>query len=176
MTTQGEPEHHFHRAEIPIPPTLPGARWDDIVEVTQGHHARLLSLCDRLERIADSLPDGIDIAECLGIARILVPALRAAHRFEEDRLFPAVRARLGATPRIEDMLARLSHEHREDEGFAEEVAEVLMEWGLCTGRAEKEATGYMLRGLFGNLRRQVAVERDMLLGPSVGSAAIAPTR
>lgn len=176
MTTRGEPEPILPRPESPTPESRPDARWDDIIEVIRGHHARLLSLCDRLERIADSLPDGIDIAECLGTARMMVPAIRAAHRFEEDRLFPAVRARRGATSRIEAMLARLSHEHREDEGFAEEVAEVLMEWGLCTGRAEKEATGYMLRGLFGNLRRRIAVERDMLLDPSDDPSASAPSR
>ncbi len=142
-------------------------------QIMRAHHDRLLALCDRLEAIADSLPDHVDLGQCLHAARALVPAVRTAHLFEESVFFPMVRAALrdgdrwgtGGSERLAANIARLTDEHREDESFAEEVSEALLGWGLAGDRLGAETMGYMLRGLFETLRRHVAFEREVLLGP-----------
>lgn len=143
----------------------PGAGATQALDVMLGHHARLLRLCDALESIADSLPERVDVRQCLQTARSLGPAVRDAHRFEEEVFYPLARAVIGPRPRFEDNLTRLQDEHREDESFADEAAEALMDWGLCGGPRGSDMTGYMLRGLFETLRRHIAFEREYLVAP-----------
>ena len=126
-------------------------------------HVTLLSLCDLLEQIADSIPGQISRETCSKLGTNLLPLIRNIHQFEEDILYPLAVERLGATRAIESTITRLRYEHTEDECFAEELADALTELG--TGKAPKnpEATGYMLRGFFEALRRHIAFERDHLL-------------
>ncbi|MEQ8601713.1 MAG: hemerythrin domain-containing protein [Marivibrio sp.] len=144
----------------------PGAAVAQNVEIMRAHHERILRLCDELEAIADSLPERVDVRECLKVARALAPTVRAAHSFEEETFFPLARAVAGGgRARFEENVRRLLGEHQEDESFAEEAAEALLDWGLCTDRRGSEITGYMLRGLFETLRRHVAFEREYLIAP-----------
>nr|WP_272210869.1 hemerythrin domain-containing protein [Marinicella sp. W31]MDC2876788.1 hemerythrin domain-containing protein [Marinicella sp. W31] len=86
--------------------------------------------------------------------------LRAAQDMEEMRVFPAIRRADDRHALISDALDRLSYEHFEDLCFAEEVTEVLRR--LSTGGGvNTEAVGYMLRGLFGALRRHLAFEHEL---------------
>ena len=152
------------------------------LEIMQAHHARLLDLCDQLEDLADNLPDRIDVSDCLRTARSLVPAVRAAHRFEEHVFFPMAQSVMaqsagaqsagpqserGQNFSMDEALSRLRGEHREDESFAEEAAEALMDWGMGSDRRGPETTGYMLRGLFETLRRHIAFERAVLIQPLI---------
>lgn len=150
----------------------PGSAVAQNVEIMRAHHERLLNLCDDLEAIADSLPERVDVRDCLKAARALAPTVRAAHAFEEETFFPLARAVAGGeSPRFEENIRRLLGEHQEDESFAEEAAEALLDWGLCTDRRGSEITGYMLRGLFETLRRHVAFEREYLIAPVEASLA-----
>ncbi len=135
----------------------------DILQVMESHHRRLLQLCDRLERVADGLPDDVDVKLCLRLARTLPDILEASHRFEEEVFFPRMRALYDADLLVASNLARLRGEHREDQSFGTEVAEVLLDWGLCAGQHDAEATGYMLRGFFESMRRHVAFEQAYLV-------------
>ncbi len=135
----------------------------ELVSVLRAHHARKLHLCEELEEIADSLPDRASPQACLAVARRIVQTVREAHEFEDRKLWPVLRTLRPHDGRLEACLIRLRHEHVEDESYAEELAVVLTEWGMCVGTRGAEATGYMLRGFFGAVRRHIAFERDHIV-------------
>lgn len=122
------------------------------------HHRIKLALCQRLEAIADSLPDGLDRHACMAIAAELLPAMRQAQDYEEHRLFPVVLAAgVGGA-----LLQRLRTQHVEDEASAEELTEALLGLGRGSPVANAEALGFMLRAFFEALRRHIAFEDNAL--------------
>mgnify|MGYP003142072448 FL=1 len=129
------------------------------------YHDLLLSMCDRLECIADTLPVPLNTAECQDVTQDLLPSMTASHHFEENRFFRDARLILNGGRALDDAIARLCEEHREDQFFAEEICEEMR--SLITGGNQRnaEVTGYMLRGFFGQMRRHIAFERDFLYIP-----------
>ncbi|NRP72719.1 hypothetical protein ILFOPFJJ_03618 [Ensifer psoraleae] len=121
----------------------------------------LLELCDRLEAIADALPNAINVTRYEQIADTLVPTLGSLHELEEQVLFSQLLARTDGRD-VTALIERLREEHQHDERAAADVAEVLRELlhGRC--RLSWDAIGYMLRALFESLRRHVATERLLL--------------
>ncbi|TCT40310.1 hemerythrin domain-containing protein [Martelella mediterranea] len=127
----------------------------------QSTHRAIHRICDSLESIADSLPANVDRRICHSLSQELVPAIKAAQEFEEMKIFPAVRKAAGGRESVLETVSRLEYEHFEDLCFAEEVADVLRR--LSNGAAVNiEAVGYMLRGLFGALRRHIVFEEGYL--------------
>ncbi|MBP1883830.1 hemerythrin domain-containing protein [Sinorhizobium mexicanum] len=122
----------------------------------------LLELCDRLEAIADALPNAIDVTRYDEIANTLVPTLGSLHELEEQVLFRQLRLQPDGR-NVTTLIERLRAEHAHDEKAAADVAEVLRELlhGRC--RLSWDAIGYMLRALFESLRRHVATERLLLV-------------
>lgn len=133
-----------------------------IAALRKAHREQLL-LCDRLEEIADSLPDSVNRQKCIYAARALGPMIRGVHRFEEEVIFPMVAERLKSHEDIDATLNRLRFEHCEDECFAEELTEALHALGAGRAEINIEATGYMLRGFFEAMRRHIAFESEHLL-------------
>lgn len=124
-------------------------------------HDHQLDLCSALEKLADTLPDNVNMQECLHLARMIYPTIKTAHAFEEEKLFPYL------TSKFENQvdpqtLDRLHCEHWEDESFACELQEALLSLVQEPEWANYEAIGYMLRGFFEGLRRHIAFEREML--------------
>jgi hemerythrin-like domain-containing protein len=129
-------------------------------------HDEKLRLCDALERIADALP-GVDRLTCLSTANAIVPLLRSIHQYEETIIFPVYEeAMVGGNANLAST-RRLRAEHIEDECFAGEVTEILLAIGHGKTAENPEAIGFMLRGLFENLRRHIAFEREHVL-PMIG--------
>ena len=129
------------------------------------YHDLLLSMCDRLEFIADTLPVPVNITECQVVTQDLLPSMTASHQFEEDRFFMDARLVLKGGCALDDTIARLCEEHREDQFFVEEICEEIRGLILGGGQKNAEAMGYMLRGFFGQMRRHIAFERDFLYIP-----------
>lgn len=126
----------------------------------KNHHDKL-ALCDRLEEIADALPDNIDPKTCSTTARAIEPILSKAHQYEEENLFPAL-ARLNQGTIDQSLVfKRLKEEHYEDRCFGEEVRDVLISYGEGKPTQTADATGYMLRGFFESLRRHIALEAEL---------------
>lgn len=142
-----------------------GDEISELLEVMRAQHARLETLCASLEEIADSLPLDVDPTLCMQVARTLSPTLLCAHKFEENRFFPAARSVFDDKPQFDAIARRLCEEHREDQGYGEEISEALSDWGLCTDRQGAETTGYMLRGFFGGVRRHLRFETVVLISP-----------
>jgi hemerythrin-like domain-containing protein len=126
-------------------------------------HRGHLDLCDLLEEIADSLPNEISGASCHQAIRGLRDRVRNHHRFEDEHFFPLLRIRAAEEERVLLSLDRLSSEHRIDEGYVEEVLELLTAVVGGSFRGPPELAGYMLRGLFESLRRHIAFENEVLL-------------
>lgn len=133
---------------------------DELISKRLNQHLETqLALCDALEKIADSLPNNYCRQDCLRIASQISVILKDAHKFEEEEIFPTIKAAQKDNS-INQTLQQLHSDHWEDESFACELQEAL--FGLVTTpqHANKEALGYMLRGFFGNLRRHVAFETE----------------
>ena len=124
-------------------------------------------LCARLERIADGLPVSASRTDLVVSAHALAPMLQQAHLLEEETLLLPMR-------RHQDNLAetarQLESEHLEDQSFAEEIAEALLDYLSDGSGRHAESLGYMLRGFFQGVRRHIAFEQDYLL-PQLSSAA-----
>jgi len=128
------------------------------------NHARILDICQELERLADHLPALPDESHHLVIAQRLGATLRRVNAVEEREFLPLLVQVLEPCD-VDQCVETLMEEHRQDEAFADEVAEVLLEWAVGERRYDAATVGYMLRGLFDNLRRHIAREHDHLLVP-----------
>lgn len=129
------------------------------------NHGRILTVCEELEGLADGLPALPTNGSHLRLARRMGALLRDVHAEEEREILPVFASALGEEA-VRDSVATLTEEHRTDEAFADEVCEVLMEWIAGERHHDAATLGYMLRGLFDNLRRHTARERDQLIGPA----------
>lgn len=126
-------------------------------------HRRQLTICNELEQVADSLPDNVDIVACRRIAERLVASIRLHHADEEQGLLPL----LQEIPELQGQLLRfaerVTQDHISDEDAAAEVADALFSLAETGRAANPEMLGYMFRGFFENLRRQIFWEETVLL-------------
>lgn len=130
----------------------------DLAREFRSHLAKQESLCDRLERLADSLPDSLNVQESLYVAQSLFPTVMLAHRFEEDKVFPLLRdAALPST------LDRLGFEHMGDEEYAGDISLALRAYVGDRRSGNAETLAWMMRGFFEALRRHIAFEREHIL-------------
>ncbi|MEM9278736.1 MAG: hemerythrin domain-containing protein [Pseudomonadota bacterium] len=134
-----------------------------ILNQLMDHHKKQLELCTRLEELADSLPDNVDKQECLSISWQIYPTVRAAHKFEEEMLFPLLSGVTSSEEAVSQSLERLKFEHWEDESSAEDISLTLRQMISEPAGANVEKVSYMLRGFFDGLRRHIAFESEHLL-------------
>lgn len=132
-------------------------------EVLARLHAEKLVVCDELEEMADSLPQGFDPGRCVAMSLRLEPLVRSVHAYEERVLFPAYVKASGGTAQARELVARLKSEHIEDTEFAAELSENLRRIGEGSAPLNVEALGYMLRGFFASVRRHIAYEREAMM-------------
>ena len=135
----------------------------ELVLGMEQHCQEQLALCASLEDIADSLPDEVSSQTCLHTARALYPAIKSAHDFEENQLFPVLDELKKHDTALESSLERLRYEHWEDESYSQELTDVLMDWAKGENTSNPEATGYMLRGFFEGIRRHIAFEGEHII-------------
>jgi len=121
------------------------------------------NLCCQLEHIADGLPDQVDKQECLYVARSIIPVVKLAHEFEESVLFPILRENFEGKPELEQTLERLQGEHWEDESYASEIHNGLIDYVSGLAESNVDSLAYMLRGFFEGMRRHLAFEREHVL-------------
>jgi hemerythrin-like domain-containing protein len=129
----------------------------------RAYHSKLSRMCERLEGLADSLPDNVGNQECLLLARSIYSEVKRSHEFEENALFPEARACDPDNLTLASTLERLRYEHWEDESFAEELTEALTSFVTEPHKRNPEKLAYMLRGFFEGMRRHIAFEREHLI-------------
>ncbi|NKB50936.1 MAG: hemerythrin domain-containing protein [Rhizobiaceae bacterium] len=134
-----------------------------IEQEMQRHFSVQLDLCNQLEEIADALPQKVDRQKLLIIARSILPTVKTAHRFEEDRIFPHIKSEARERTALNISLERLQYEHWEDESFAEELCDGLIRFVTDSDEPSANTLGYMLRGFFEGLRRHIAFEVEHII-------------
>lgn len=135
----------------------------DPIGYFEAQHMRHREMCNILESIADSLPDLVDCRLCGSLAGILRVDLPAVHRSEEVALFPLIELRAEPDDGVAGMLARLRQEHAIDEGYAQELGDLLDTLSGGVRPDNPDMIGYMLRGFFESYRRHVVWEQAILL-------------
>jgi hemerythrin-like domain-containing protein len=133
----------------------------NLAALFERHITLQYDLCRRLERLADKLPHGVDLQECLLLARHVPRVMQSAHSFEEERVFPLLAVVPGGS--LANSLERLRFEHWEDEEYGFEVSEALHQFATSSGSVNAEALAYLLRGFFEGLRRHIAFEREYIM-------------
>ncbi len=134
-----------------------------IEQEMQRYFSVQLDLCHQLEDIADALPQKIDRQKLLIVARSILPTVKTAHRFEEDRIFPHIKMQAKEKEALHISLERLQYEHWEDESFAEELCDGLIRFVTGCDEPSANTLAYMLRGFFEGLRRHIAFEVEHIL-------------
>ncbi len=122
-----------------------------------------LELCRKLEDLADNLPNDVDPQNCLALAREIFPTLKQAHEFEETVLFPELRKYYSENEQLMSTLERLRFEHWEDESFAEELRDCMINFVNEHSADCINSLSYMLRGFFEGVRRHIAFEREHII-------------
>ena len=69
-----------------------------------------LEMCEKLELLADSLPNQLDEQNCLVIAKNILPILTDSHDFEENVVFPTLQVQVNDKDRLATTLERLKFE------------------------------------------------------------------
>ncbi len=140
----------------------------DPIAALDMEHAHLLSLCDRLEEIADALPNNLDPYVFETVARELRTMLPRLHRHMQQLLFPLLKKRARQKDGMADIIAGFTHEQNMDAGYALGVLDILDRFAsgqlpLDHEPKDYEAVGYLLRGFFESLRRHLRWERFLVL-------------
>lgn len=138
-------------------------RLSEHITELRSYHAEQSQLCEKLEELADLLPDHVENQECLALARLIYPEMKRCHDFEENVLFREARSYDPDNLNLASTLERLRYEHWEDESFAEELTEALTGFVTEPENRNPEKLAYMLRGFFEGLRRHIAFEREHLI-------------
>ncbi len=127
------------------------------------HLEALDVLCRDLEAIADGLPASIDVQASLVIARNILPVINAAHKFEEEHVFPILLEAARNSATMKDEIERLKSEHWVDEDYGEEVFLALKDYAAHQNPSRAETLSWMLRGFFESMRRHIAYEHAVIL-------------
>ena len=135
----------------------------DWVKTLEDYMNLQLVLCSKLEAIADSLPTLTDTNSAYEASQSLVTLLRTVHKFEEGIVFPQLQKDVRTRKDLTETVKRLKNEHLGDEDFAEDVSAELTKYLYKQDHQQAESLGWMLRGLFENLRRHIAFEREHIL-------------
>ena len=123
-------------------------------------------LCENLERIADQLPDEVDVSLYESIFDKFRINLPIYHR-NEEALFHCLDGHAPSLMDISSVLERVRHEHAVHNCYADELNENLEALRAGRGTQNPNAIGYMLRFCFETMRRHLAWE-DLTLMPLVG--------
>lgn len=148
----------------PIPTASPEQPATAGIALTLQHHLQEQArFCDRLETMADRLPDAIDERDCLLMAQNVVPLIKRAHDFEERIVYPLLLSLPDTAEDLKSSIERLKFEHLGDEEFAGDLGASLRQFVTNRGATNVESLAWMLRGFFESVRRHIAFEREHIL-------------
>ena len=125
-------------------------------------HSLIYGLCDRLEAVADGLPelpDSQSLQEIVAFLRVGIPAHCAA---EEVQFTDMLTRRDDSAERLSDAFLLVRREHAENEAANLELAEMLEDLIGRHVAPTPDALGFMLRQVFVLTRRHLAWE-DFLI-------------
>lgn len=128
------------------------------LEFLYAEHLRQRQFARLLTLIADGVINRKTIKEAIAF----IEADLAHHILDEElSLFPLLRRACPADDRIDELLALLSEDHRQDEGGSEAVLIVLRR--MAGGESAQARDEAVLRDFADHLRRHLALENGVLL-------------
>ena len=129
--------------------------------------ARLLreqiALSDRLETIADGLPNEIDVYCCTDLAERVPAVVSLTSDIDHRILFPSLLRSQVQHALSPQTVERLSSERIKDQCYAQEIGELLCRLARRRPIEDANAAGYMLRGFFEAARRSAAFELEYII-------------
>lgn len=134
----------------------------DPLDALAHDHTFQLELCELMEGLADSLPEG-DIIIAAAVVPVLRHGVTGHMRFEEEALFPLLRGHEAEAPQVHSITSQLTREHEADVDFLEEVAAALDAFVVEGVIDNPEMLGYMLRFFFESQRRHIEWENRVLI-------------
>lgn len=139
---------------------------DDLAEVATlfaAEHRLIEATCEKLEAIADALPDAVDFRLVAEVLPVIRHAIGRHCKAEERDLMAVLRARRPKSHEIKWTVSLLRQEHEEQEALAYELVEWLEAFAE-TGRAQNAAAlGYLIRLFCMALRRHMRWEECTLM-------------
>lgn len=131
------------------------------VQRLEAHHRGLLDLCLELEEIASELEGGRVPPKTRQLAKTLEPLVAAAHRLEEDSLYPDLERHAGSCFGSL-MITQIKSEHRVDLRAARELALTFAALARRRCKLGLDTVAHMVRGFQEYLRRHIAAEQMLL--------------
>lgn len=131
------------------------------VQRLEAHHQGLLDLCLELEEMASELESGRVPARTRHLAKTLEPLIAAAHRLEEDSLYPDLERHAGSCFGSL-MITQIKSEHRVDLRAARELALTFAALASRRCKLGLDTVAHMVRGFQEYLRRHIAAEQMLL--------------
>lgn len=125
-------------------------------------HALIADLCDRLESVADGLPELPGSQALSDLVALLRVGVAAHCEAEESRLAELVGQSDDPDGMLGDVLELMRAEHAENEAANLELAEVLEDVAGAAVAPNPDTLGFMLRHVFVLTRRHLAWEDYVL--------------
>lgn len=124
-------------------------------------YGQIMSWCDLLEAIADSLPSHVDDRPIETITAGLVPLLQTTCELEERVVCSQLGLIMTERERVRAVEQRRAGRVL-DMGAAQEVVSVLdeVQEGVCA--LSWDAVGYLLRSFFSSMRKHVQAQREII--------------
>jgi len=139
------------------------AAFGDPIAVLEADHARLLALCDVLDRLLRNPRHGADRGEVAAVRDYLQQHLPCHIADEEEDLFPLLRGTAAAGDDIERILGLLHEEHKTDQRLNDDLCGDLE--CLIGGRAFADPARFLMNlSIFAETqRRHLAWEDTVVL-------------
>ena len=137
----------------------------DPVEIVLRGRQQQRASCDELEAIADQLLDRVNPEFCSTILNVFSHAL-PLFQSDEEALYDIIRVREAENILATKLIDLAITEHRRHEDYALELVDQLSDLAIGQSVRNAEATGYMLRCAFENIRRHLDWEEITLFGGS----------
>jgi len=141
-------------------------RWHVIQEIDLvrlvGEHRRRAALCDRLEAVADRLPDRPAPDEAAAIERALAAVVERDER-DEIALLRAMLLHGPVQPLARSLIDHIRRRHASDAAAAQELTAALQPTAARDPVPSAETLGHMLRGFFTGCRRAIDFEQLTIL-------------
>ncbi|MDF1721055.1 MAG: hemerythrin domain-containing protein [Minwuia sp.] len=128
----------------------------------QAEHTLIVGVCDRLEAIADALPEAPSHESLSELNALLRFGIPAHCRHEEQALKSALESEEGTPGWLHHAAALITAEHLDNEIIMLELAEALEDYRDRGEKARANALGYLIRHFFTQMRRHMAWEEKVI--------------
>lgn len=122
-----------------------------------------IQMSDQLEDIADGLPNSVYKSVCADLTVRLPNLMDLSWTINRDIVYPALLRHAPPSGLTKETVERLSNERLTDQGYVEDVCDLLACLAAGGQIHEVNAAGYLLRATFESTRRTAAFELEYVM-------------